>query len=140
MTIDPFPDIRGADDLADGNRFVLIPIPDEAGIAGQVRLVVEQATGRRWFAKAVTVDFDAANEGTSARLAKALALRRPRAAFVPGETNLVLIQHVADYPDDGELLVAGVDIAGEPSLFGPDEAALGRLAQDLAEPTCLVSE
>jgi hypothetical protein len=140
MSVDPFPDIRGADDLADSNRFVLIPIPDEAGIAGQVRLVVERATGRRWFAKAATVDFDAANEVICARLAQALELARPRAAFVPGETNLVVIQHVADYPDDGELLAAGVDIAGEPSLFGPDEAALGRLAHDLADPTRLVSE
>jgi hypothetical protein len=140
MTVDRFPDIRGADDLADSNRFVLIPIPDEAGIAGQVRLVVERATGRRWFAKAATVDFDAANEVICARLAQALRLARPRAVFVPGGANLVLVQHVADCPDDGELLAAGVDIAGEPSLFGPDEAALGRLAQDLAEPTRLVSE
>jgi hypothetical protein len=140
MTVDPFPEIRAADDLADSNRFVLIPIPDEAGLAGQVRLVVERATGRRWFAKAATAEFDAANEVICARLAEALGLARPRAAFVPGQANLVLIQHVADHPDDGELIAAGVDIAGEPSLFGPDEAALGRLAQDLADPTSLVSE
>jgi hypothetical protein len=140
MTVDPFPDIRTADDLADTSRFALIPVPDEAGLAGQVRLVVEQATGRRWFAKAATAEFDAANEVICARLAQPLGLARPRAAFVAGRGDLVLIQHVADHPDQGELLAAGVDIAGEPSLFGPDQAALGRLAQDLADPASLLSE
>jgi hypothetical protein len=140
MTVDAFPELRAADDLADTSRFTLIPVPDEAGLAGQVRLVVEQATGRRWFAKAATVDFDAANEVICARLAQGLGLARPRAAFVPGRGDLVLIQHVADHPDQGELLAAGVDLAGEPSLFGPDEAALGRLAQDLADPARLVGE
>ena len=140
MTVDPFPELRTADDLVDTDRFTLIPIPNEAGLAGQVRLVVERATGRRWFAKAATAEFDAANEVITARLAQALGLPRPQAAFVPGRGDLVLIQHVADHPDDGELLAAGVDIAGEPSLFGPDEAALGRLAQDLADSTSLLTE
>jgi LmbE family N-acetylglucosaminyl deacetylase len=125
MTADRFPEVRAADDLADTSRFVVIPVPDEAGLASQVRLVVEQATGRRWFAKAATAEFDAANEVICARLAQALALARPQAAFVADPADLVLIQHVADHPNDGELLAAGVDIAGEPSLFGPDEAALG---------------
>jgi hypothetical protein len=132
MTVDSFPDIRTADDLADTGRFAVVPVPDEAGLAGQVRLVIEQVTGRRWFAKAATAEFDAANEVICARLAQALGLPRPRAAFVAGRGDLVLIQHVADHPDEGELLAAGVDIAGEPSLFGPGEVALGRLAQDLA--------
>jgi hypothetical protein len=140
MTVDPFPEISGADDLADTSRFAVVPVPDEAGLAGQVQLIIERATGRRWFAKAATAEFDAANEVICARLAQALGLARPRARFVPGRDDLVLIQHVADYPDEGELLAAGVDIAGEPSLFGPDEAALGRLAQDLADPANLVSE
>jgi hypothetical protein len=140
MTVDPFPELRAAGDLADTSWFALIPVPDEAGLAGQVRLVIERATGRRWFAKAATADFDAANEVICARLAQALGLARPRAAFVTGRGDLVLIQHVADHPDEGELLAAGVDIAGEPSLFGPDEAALGRLAQDLADPASLVGE
>ena len=140
MTVDPFPELGTADDLADTSRFAVVPVPDEAGLAGQVRLVVEQATGRRWFAKAATARFDAANEVICARLAQALGLARPRAAFVPGRGDLVLIQHVADHPDEGELLAAGVDITGEPSLFGPDQAALGRLAQDLADPASLVSE
>jgi hypothetical protein len=140
MTIDPFPDLRAADDLADTSRFAIIPVPDEAGLAGQVRLVIEKATGRRWFAKAATVDFDAANEVICARLAQALRLARPQARFVAGREDLVLIQHVADHPNEGELLAAGVDIAGEPSLFGPDQAALGRLAQDLADPASLVDE
>jgi hypothetical protein len=140
MTVDPFPGVSAADDLADTGRFAVVPVPDEAGLAGQVRLVVERATGRRWFAKAATAEFDAANEVITARLAQALGLPRPQAAFVPGRGDLVLIQHVADHPDDGELLAAGVDIAGEPSLFGPDEAALGRLAQDLADPASLVCE
>jgi hypothetical protein len=140
MTVDPFPEIRTADDLADTSRFALIPVPDEAGLAGQVRLVVEQATGRRWFAKAATAQFDAANEVICGRLAQALELAKPGVAFVPGRDDLVLVQHVADHPDEGELLAAGVDIAGEPSLFGPDEAALGRLAHDLADPATLVSE
>jgi hypothetical protein len=140
MTVDPFPEIRTADDLADTSRFLVIPVPDEVGLAGQVRLVVERATGRRWFAKAATAEFDAANEVICARLAQALGFARPQGAFVPGEGDLVLIQHVADRPDDGELLAAGVDIGGEPSLFGPDEAALGRLAQDLADPTSLAGE
>jgi hypothetical protein len=140
MTVDPFPDIRAADDLADTSRFAVVPVPDEAGLAGQVRLVVERATDRRWFVKAATAEFDAANEVICGRLAQALGLARPRARFVAGRGDLVLIQHVADQPDEGELLAAGVDIAGEPSLFGPDEAALGRLAQDLADPTSLVGE
>jgi hypothetical protein len=140
MNVDPFPELRATDDLADTSRFAVIPVPGEAGLAGHVRLVVERATGRRWFAKAATADFDAANEVICARLAQALELARPRAMFLAGRGDLVLIQHVADYPDEGELLAAGVDIAGEPSLFGPDEAALGRLAQDLADPASLVSE
>jgi hypothetical protein len=140
MTIDPFPELRTADDLADPARFAVVPVPDEAGLAGQVRLVVERASGRRWFAKAATAEFDAANEVICARLAPPLGLARPRARFVAGRADLVLIQHVADHPDKGELLAAGVDIAGEPSLFGPDEAALGPLAQDLADPASLVGE
>src|SRR6266487_297206 len=44
MTADPFPELRAADDLADTGRFTVIPVPDEAGLAGQVRLVVEKAT------------------------------------------------------------------------------------------------
>ncbi len=78
-----------------------------------------------------------------ARLAQPLGLPRPQARFVPGRADrgdLVLIHHVADQPDEGELLAAGVDIAGEPSLFGPDQAALGRLAQELADPASLVGE
>lgn len=140
MTADPFPDIHTGDDLADTSRFAVVPVLDEAGLAGQVRLVVERATGRRWFAKAATAEFDAANEVICARLAQTLGLARPQARFVPGRADLVLVQHVADHPDEGELLAAGVDIAGEPSLFGPDEAALGRLAQDLADPASLVGE
>jgi hypothetical protein len=140
MTADPFPQIRTAGDLADSTRFSVIPVPDETGLASRVRLIVERATGRRWFAKGATVEFDAANEVICARLAQALGLARPQAAFVPGQGDLVLIQHVADHPNDGELLAAGVDITGEPSLFGPDEAALGRLAQDLADPTSLAAE
>jgi hypothetical protein len=140
MTADLFPQIRTADDLADSTRFSVIPVPDETGLGSRVRLIVERATGRRWFAKAATVEFDAANEVITARLAQALGLARPQAAFVPGQEGLVLIQHVADHPNEGELLAAGVDITGEPSLFGPDEAALGRLAQDLADPTSLAGE
>jgi hypothetical protein len=140
MTADPFPQIRMAADLADSTRFAVIPVPDESGLGSRVRLIVERATDRRWFAKAATVEFDAANEVITARLAQALGLARPQAAFVPGQDDLVLIQHVADHPNDGELLAAGVDITGEPSLFGPDEAALGRLAQDLADPTSLAGE
>jgi hypothetical protein len=115
MTVDPFPELRAADDLADTSRFTIIPVPDEAGLAGQVRPVVEHATGRRWFAKAAAAEFDAANEVICARLAQPLRLARPQATFVAGRGDLVLIQHVADHPDEGELLAAGVDIAGEPS-------------------------
>ncbi len=155
MNVDPFPELRTAQELADINRFILVPVPDETGIAGLVRLVVERATGRRWFAKAAAVKFDPANEVIGARLAEAITaqlatatghsrprggLLKPRAAFVCGRQDLVLIQHVVDHPNQGELLAAGVDIAGEPTLFGPDEAALGRLVTDLADPLCLVSE
>jgi hypothetical protein len=101
MTADPFPELHAADDLADPARFAVVPVPDEAGLAGQVRLVIERATGRRWFAKAATAEFDAANEVICARLAQPLGLARPQARFVAGRSDLVLIQHVADHPDEG---------------------------------------
>jgi hypothetical protein len=155
MSVDPFPELRTAQDLADPNRFILVPVPDETETPGLVRLVIERATGRRWFAKAAAVKFDPANEVIGARLAEAVTtqlataaghprpqggLWKPRAAFVCGRQDLVLIQHVVDHPNQGELLAAGVDIAGEPTLFGPDQAALGRLVKDLVDPLCLVSE
>jgi hypothetical protein len=90
MTVDPFPELRAADDLADTSRFTVIPVPDEAGLTGQVRLVIDRATGRRWFAKAATADFDAANEVICARLAQALGLARPRAAFAVHPLRLEL--------------------------------------------------
>jgi len=133
----PFPEVSSVDELFSSERFATTHL---GGGVSDTWLVTDLETGHRFILKQslqegydTDAPFDAINEVIASRFHQAVGHNWPRAQFVaPDAHDWVLMHHVNDFPDNGDLLDAGLDHVGE--IRGADPSRVRTLAHRLQDP------
>jgi hypothetical protein len=125
-----FPEVASVRELLSGDRFERDRF--QIGTVSGTWAVRELDTGKRFILKRSGRTFDAVNEVIISRFHEALGRPYPRARFVADQHGWVLLQHVDDFPDDGQLLGMGTEFVG--AINEESEQALRGFVQRLADP------